>query len=159
MKFLLPLLPLFAVATASAATTTEYAKVVSATPVYERSITQHCEDIPVTQVEESTEQGRTTGAVVGGLLGGVVGHQFGGGHGKTAATVAGAIAGSLAGRSLADRPSVSTSTRRECHDVAHSELTGYSVVYEFRGTRGTVQMPYDPGNRLEMQVSIEPVIR
>lgn len=144
---------------ANAGIRTDYANVVSSTPVYERSVMQQCVNVPVTRVEETSDDERVGGSIVGGVLGGVLGHQIGKGHGRDAATVAGAIAGTLAGHSMAERPSVTTGTRRECREEGRRNLVGYSVTYDYHGEQSTIQMSYDPGPTLEVQVSVQPIIR
>lgn len=159
MKKTFLLMALLVAGSAQAGTHTEFARVIRSTPIYERSITETCTDVPVTRVQESSPGDTTAGAIVGGVLGGVIGHQFGGGRGKDVATVAGAIAGTMAGRSVAEQPRTSTTYQRECQQQPQSNLVGYSVTYDFHGEQNTIRMPYDPGNRLEMRVTVDPVIR
>jgi uncharacterized protein YcfJ len=38
-----------------------------------------------------------------------------------------------------------------------SQLTGYQVVYEYRGQNYSTFMRNNPGNRLRVRVSVEPI--
>jgi uncharacterized protein YcfJ len=109
---------------------------------------------------------RYGGAIVGGLAGGVLGNQVGGGNGKVAATAIGAVLGAFAGDSLENRNArpaqVYQTGGREvnrCQTVfeTQSQLTGYQVVYEYRGQNYSTFMRNNPGNRLKVRVSVEPI--
>lgn len=116
------------------------------------------------------------GAVLGGLAGGVLGNQVGGGNGKVAATALGAVLGAFAGDSFDNRnarpapvypvqnyPSQGypTSGRggERCETVYEnqSQLTGYQVVYDYRGQTYSTFMRNNPGNSLRVRVSVEPI--
>jgi len=103
------------------------------------------------------------GSILGGVVGGLLGNQVGGGSGRSVATAAGAIAGVLVGGNM-DRGGAmgqpTTTTRQECEqDAFYSRTTGYMVNYDYRGQRGTVITPMDPGATLQMRVTAEPVVR
>lgn len=118
-------------------------------------------------------------ALVGGLIGGVIGNQLGRGHSsstRTGATVAGAlIGGTIANeasgstarhrnhrpsRPTQGRPIYETRPVEKCRRVVESryeqKLQHYNVTYLYKGRTFTAQMPRDPGNRLELQVSVSP---
>ena len=38
-------------------------------------------------------------------------------------------------------------------------LTGYQVAYEYRGQEFVALLPQDPGPRLQVRVSVDPVLR
>ena len=116
------------------------------------------------------------GAVLGGLAGGVLGNQVGGGNGKVAATALGAVLGAFAGDSLENRNArpvpvypaqnypaqvYQTGGRGEerCQTVYEnqSQLTGYQVVYDYRGQTYSTFMRNNPGNSLRVRVSVEPI--
>ena len=106
------------------------------------------------------------GAVLGGLAGGVLGNQVGGGNGKVAATALGAVLGAFAGDNLGNRNAqpapVYQSAGREvnrCQTVyeSQSQLTGYQVVYDYRGQTYSTFMRNNPGNSLRVRVSVEPI--
>lgn len=132
-----------------------------------------------------TNNGYRTGndvgsTIVGGLIGGVIGNQLARGHSdgsRTGATVAGAIIGSAIGNeSRADvsrhrrydeprqqvesRPVYETREVEQCKRVVESrseqQLQHYSVTYLYKGRTFTTQMSRDPGDRIELQVSVAP---
>ncbi|AXK38843.1 glycine zipper 2TM domain-containing protein [Crenobacter cavernae] len=157
-----PLLMLAAGA-ANAASYTDYATVVKSEPVYEQ-IQSGCNATAQNPTSTGGLQDVMTaengGAVLGGLIGGLAGHQVGGGRGKTVATVVGAIGGAMAGRQIAQTVGAKpTPVAQECRPVIQKQLAGYSVTYDYRGHRDTVTLPANPGKRLEMRVSAEPVAR
>ncbi len=133
----------------------------------------------------SSEQQRhsTSGnAIVGGLIGGVIGNQLGRGHSsqsRAGATVAGAIIGGAIAnetgnqvsrhrryeppRHIESRPIYETQSVQRCKRVveSHAEqrLQHYNVTYRYKGREFVTQMPRDPGNRIELQVSVAPARR
>lgn len=114
------------------------------------------------QVQQQAERG-VGGSIVGGLAGGLLGHQVGGGRGKTAATVAGAIAGAVVGdrvtNSDAQPGAVTEQQVKQCRTVDHfeSRTSGYEVTYDYRGRNYTSIMSYDPGTKVRLRVSVEPM--
>lgn len=157
-KISLLLFALFGAVSAHAATFTDYAQVVSANPVYDQVVTHNCTDVPVTETYEPSPAGNVVGGVVGGVLGGLAGHAMGGGSGKTVLTIGGAIGGALAGHALANTPTTQVTDRRECQEVVHPQLSGYTVTYDYHGRVETTTLPYNPGSRIEMQVTAQPVV-
>ncbi len=132
--------------------------------------------------EQRHSQSSAGGAVVGGLIGGVIGNQLGRGHSsqsRTGATVAGAIIGGAIGneandsvsrhrrnerpRQVESRPIYETRPVERCNRVvaSHSErqLQYYNVTYRYKGREFVTQMPRDPGDRIELQVSVSPARR
>lgn len=149
---------------ASAITTYESARVESATPqVEEIRVTGACRT--VTTTEQTAVQGSSGmgGSILGGVVGGLLGNQVGGGNGRTIATAAGAITGAIVGGNMgrsgpATQPV--TSSRQVCEPDGWSQrTTGYLVTYEYKGQRGTIVTPYEPGRSLEMRVTAEPMTR
>ena len=73
----------------------EFARVVSATPIYREvridEPRRECWDERVVYPGGYRREDLAAGAVVGAIAGGVAGHQFGKGHGRDAATVVGAL--------------------------------------------------------------------
>ncbi|NDP59526.1 MAG: glycine zipper 2TM domain-containing protein [Oxalobacteraceae bacterium] len=99
------------------------------------------------------------GSIIGGLAGGLLGNQVGGGSGRTAATAAGAIAGAIVGdRVENNNQQPSEQVVRQCRTVDNwqSRTNGYAVTYEYNGRTYTSVMPYDPGERLRLRVSLTP---
>ena len=116
------------------------------------------------------------GAVLGGLAGGVLGNQVGGGNGKVAATAIGAVLGAFVGDGFDNRNArpapvypaqnypaqvypTSGHGRDRCETVYEnqSQLTGYQVVYDYRGQSYSTFMRHHPGNSLRVRVSVEPI--
>jgi uncharacterized protein YcfJ len=102
------------------------------------------------------------GGIVGGIVGGLLGNQVGSGSGRVAATAAGAIAGAMVGdRAENDnRPQgVQEQAVRQCRnvDAVESRTNGYDVTYEYRGQTYTSLMSRDPGNRVRLRVSVQPL--
>ncbi|TJY60804.1 glycine zipper 2TM domain-containing protein [Sinimarinibacterium sp. CAU 1509] len=154
----------------------EYAKVVSATPIY-RSVRvnnprQECwDDRGAYGHTAYDDRGNyaiapdTAGALIGAIAGGVVGHQFGKGKGRDAATVAGVLLGAGIGHQEGNRRSNSgysrTGYQQRCDarqsSYVDQRVDGYDVTYKFNGRLYHTQMPYDPGNRIAVSVDVQPV--
>jgi uncharacterized protein YcfJ len=167
--------------TASAQVYGDTARVVAATPVYERVSVprRECHVEQVSAYEERrteriepprTEGGIGPGTVLGAVIGGVVGHQFGGSSaGRDHGTAAGAVVGGLIGNQV-DRDSSPASrdvvverapvTREveRCNTIADArdEIVGYDVRYEYNGHEFTTRLPYDPGPQLPVNVEVRP---
>lgn len=160
---------------AYAETFTDSARVRSAEPQYENISVPRNECRSHWIEERSQRQGqaqpehRYGGAIVGGLAGGVLGHQIGGGRGKDAATALGVVLGAITGDRLQNRDQtrpyddgVYETTQREvtrCRTVydTQPQLTGYRVTYDYRGQQYTTFMHSDPGKRLPVRVSVDPI--
>ena len=103
------------------------------------------------------------GGIVGGVVGGLLGNQVGSGSGRVAATAAGAIAGAMVGDRAenANRgpAGVQEQAVRQCRnvDAIETRTNGYNVTYEFRGQTYTTVMNRDPGNRVRLRVSVQPI--
>lgn len=147
---------------AQAADFDDYARVVSVTPQYER--VNHPRQECVTeyvQVQHQQERG-VAGSIIGGIAGGILGNQVGGGSGRTAATAAGAIAGAIVGDRIDNNGNVAmasgTQPVQRCHTVDswQTRANGYLVTYEYRGVTETAVLPYDPGKRLPVRISVSP---
>ncbi len=132
--------------------------------------------------DQRANRSSTGSAIVGGLIGGVIGNQLGRGHSRgsrTGATVAGAIIGSAIGNETGGQ----TSRHRRFQESGHtqstpiyemrnverckrvvetrteSQLQHYNVTYQYKGRNFVTQMPRDPGNKIELQVSVAPARR
>lgn len=170
---------------AQAADYDDYAKVVSAVPQVEQinRPRQECrtEYVQVERqvavqnpnVNQNANNARSPGgAIIGGLAGAIIGNQVGGGNGRTAATAAGAIVGAIAGDRIgndsnanaANNNNVTYTTTteqqpvRQCKTVDswESRTNGYKVTYEYHGRSYQAVMPYDPGKRMKVKVSVSP---
>ncbi len=141
-----------------------WADVLRVDPVYSydqaRAPRQECDDVPV---ERQVDNGnRAAGTVLGAIVGGVLGSTVGKGDGRRAATVVGAVAGGAIGNNVArgDGSSYVDSERR-CHVVNDApperRVVAYDVQYRYRGDVFMSRLDYDPGDRLRVRVSVEPV--
>lgn len=123
------------------------------------------EQVPVdAPADAEVRNKRGVFTAIGAFVGGILGNQFGKGNGRTAATVAGAVAGGVAGNNIAaageengdSRPQYKTV--RHCPSVATSQrkAVAYDVEYRYRGDVYSSRMPYDPGDRVRVKVSVTP---
>ena len=109
----------------------------------------------------SDRGGSLAGPVIGGVAGGLLGSRFGQGNGRVASAAAGAVVGAIVGDQLGNRDRGGEYEEREvrrCRTVDHfeSRLSGYRVAYEYQGRSYSTMLPYDPGARLPVRVSVEP---
>lgn len=146
---------------AAAADFEDYARVVSVTPQIEQVNypQQECRTEYVPVQRDSRGMG---GSIIGGIAGGILGNQVGGGNGRTVATAAGAIAGAIVGDRLENNGqggTVEQQAVRNCRTVDNWQQrnNGYAVSYEYHGRMNTVILPYDPGQRLRVRVSVSPM--
>lgn len=148
-------------ASAQAVDFDDYARVVSVSPQVEQ-VNQPVQECRNEYVQTPQRQSRGVGgSIVGGLAGGILGNQVGGGSGRTAATAVGAIAGAIVGDRIENSDNNVASEPqqvRHCRTVDNwqTRTNGYAVTYEYRGHTYTSVMPYDPGERLKLRVSISP---
>ncbi|MFZ4481043.1 MAG: glycine zipper 2TM domain-containing protein [Rhodoferax sp.] len=98
------------------------------------------------------------GALMGAIAGGAMGNAVGGGNGKTAATVLGIIGGAVVGDNIEGAAPTQTQNVQRCRMQTFYEnrTVAYNVNYEFSGKQYSVQMPYDPGPTIQLQIT--PVI-
>jgi uncharacterized protein YcfJ len=142
----------------------DYAHVREVDPQYERVNVprKECYTEYVPQTHYERRGGRSLiGPLIGGVAGGIIGAQVGSGDGKVAAAAVGAGVGAIVGDRLSDRGQVPVHSEREVRrcrmvDDWESRLSGYRVVYEYAGHVYTTVLPYDPGNRLAVNVSVSP---
>lgn len=142
------------------------ARVLSVTPRTERinSPRQECHtDYSRDMSYSSPSTDRSyTGAIIGGVAGGLLGGQVGKGKGRVAAAAIGAATGAVVGDRIDNRPTQSY----EEHPVEHCTSVdnwqtvsrGYQVTYRYNGRDYTTVMPNDPGDTLNIRVSIAPEI-
>ncbi len=131
----------------------EYANVVSAAPVTTQvAVPQRvCRD----ERQWIQPQPSGAGALIGAITGGVIGNNIGGGFGRAAATGLGVVLGSAIGNQVeADGYPAREVAVQRCRTVSAYEnrTLGYDVVYEYAGRRYSTRLPYDPGNRLAIDV-------
>ena len=145
----------------------DYARVVKVEPIYrEVKVSEpvsECWKEPVTR--KIRTNGSAGGMLAGGIVGGIIGHQLGQGRkNQRVATAMGTLIGASIG-SQTNKPHQSrqfeTSYREHCNTyerVRYEEvLDGYDVTYRYKGREYRIDMPYDPGKRIKMRISVEPV--
>jgi uncharacterized protein YcfJ len=140
----------------------DYARVKDVDPEYERVNVPrkecYSEYVPYDSYERNGGK-RLVGPLIGGVAGGLLGSQVGKGNGKVAAAAAGAAIGAIVGDRLSARRAADEYTEREVRrcrlvDNWESRIVGYRVTYEYRGHLYTTVLPYDPGPRLPVRVSV-----
>jgi uncharacterized protein YcfJ len=133
-----------------------YAQVLRADEVVEivrtRTPEERCDD-----VERRDPGAANRGTVIGAIVGAALGNQVGDGDGRRAATVAGAVVGGAVGRSVAEN---NAQAQPGCHIVEvereERQVVGFDVEYMYKGEKYMSRLPYDPGNRLRIRVSVTP---
>jgi len=171
---------------ASAQVFGDMARVISATPVYERGAPQQeCRPEQVTAYEQRPVQPAPpppqgaapsgAGAVIGAIVGGVIGHQFGNSSGgRDHGTAAGAVIGGLIGNQVEkdnaggyqaasqDVPMERVPVTREvqrCREVPSPDrIVGYEVRYEYNGHEFSTRLPFDPGPEMAVNVEVRPPV-
>ena len=129
---------------------TEYVRVGSSIPQYERVQEkvpyQECYDKRVRAYDSGgavRNHDRVVGSILGGAIGGAIGHQIGKGKGNDIATVGGAILGTIVGGNAIDEhygsydPQPAYSTKRECvtkyrYEGTRKRFVGYKNIGYFR---------------------------
>jgi uncharacterized protein YcfJ len=148
---------------AQAADFEDFGRVVRVEPRVEqvRTPRQECR---TEYVQVPVQQERNAGGtIVGGIAGALLGSQIGSGNGKVAASAAGAIAGAMVGDRVQNNgrqgSSVQEQAVQQCRTVEaiESRTSGYNVTYEYRGQNYTSLMRNDPGNRVRLRVSVQPL--
>jgi len=148
---------------AQAADFEDFGRVVRVEPRLEqvRTPRQECR---TEYVQVPVQQERNAGGtIVGGIAGALLGSQIGSGNGKVAASAAGAIAGAMVGDRVQNNgrqgSSVQEQAVQQCRTVEaiESRTSGYNVTYEYRGQNYTSLMRNDPGNRVRLRVSVQPL--
>lgn len=137
-----------------------WAEVLRVDPVYAalaQPPQQQCYPRTVTREDDN----HTGGTVLGAIVGGVLGHTVGKGDGRTAATVAGAVAGGAIGNRVSAAHDRSYTTQQTvCRPVDNyapqQQIVAYDVEYRYRGEVYMSRLPYDPGERLRVRVTVAP---
>ena len=155
---------------AQADTFFDNARVRSAEPQYENVSVprEECRTDWESQPQRISNNGSPNygGVVLGALAGGVVGNQVARGNGgREAATALGALVGAIAGDRIAGRDNRYEQvqeaprqiTRCQAVNEVRAQLTGYRVAYDYRGQTYTTLMRENPGQYLQVRVSVEPV--
>jgi uncharacterized protein YcfJ len=142
-------------ATAGAASAEEVGRVISSTPVVQQvAVPRQVCNQTVAQVQEPAPTSGG-GAVLGAIVGGLLGHTVGGGMGRAAATGVGVVAGAAVGNNLEQRDTQYASrpvTQCTTQTAYENRTVGYNVQYEYAGKTYNVQMPYDPGPTIRLNI-------
>jgi uncharacterized protein YcfJ len=148
-----------------------YARVIEVTPVY-REIrveqpVEKCWQEPVRSRYRTQHYSNSAGATLaGGLIGGIIGHQFGSGRGNKLATAVGTIIGAQAGHDAGrDLDPYYEESYTRYKDVCEVQTTsryeevadGFKVKYSYNGKNYLTHMPYNPGERIKINVTVNPV--
>lgn len=144
---------LAAVGTANAQ---EVGRVISSTPVVQQVPVQRQVCSQPQPVVQEAPQGSGAGAVIGAIAGGILGHTVGGGMGNAVATGLGVVAGAAVGDNLERGRSpqyVQGPARCGVQTSYENRTVGYNVQYEYAGKTFNVQMPYDPGPTVKLQIT------
>lgn len=129
---------------------------------------QVCEQVEVPSYQNNGYQGNSgrsyTGSVIGGIAGALLGNTVGRGNGRTAAAAVGAVTGAIAGDRLDNQntgyqngnQNNGSQTQQRCRwvDSYTTRQNGYLVAYEYAGHSYTTVMPYDPGKKIRVMVSV-----
>jgi uncharacterized protein YcfJ len=145
---------------------TDTARVVSVTPIY-RTVriaepVEECYEEEVTYYDDDYES--ATPMIAGGVLGGILGNQVGRGNGKTFMTIAGTVLGGSIGRDIGasnrHHAVYEGDTITRCEVIKRyreeEELDGYDVTYRYRGELFHTTLPYHPGKKLKVGVTVKP---
>lgn len=138
----------------------QYAKVVRSVPVYDdvahEQPRHRCWDETVYYESRRNSAGPLLGALIGGVIGHNIGH---GDRNQALGTFVGAGVGAAVG-SQASRREGHYHLEQRCETVREvhwrPEVVGYDVTYRYHGKEFTTRLPYDPGDRLRVTVSVEP---
>ncbi len=162
----------------------DYAKVISAEPVYQtverRVPVENCwteqqrQETPVYYSAQSGKPRRSaTGTLLGAVIGGGIGNAVGAGEeNKKVGTVVGAILGATIGNDVSRRRASRHETQVSRTEVSYRDVqrcevqdrietervaAGYRVSYRYHGQTYHTRTENHPGDRLKVAVSIEPV--
>ena len=128
-------------------------RVMSATPVIQQvSVPRKV----CTNEQVAVQQPKSgAGALMGAIAGGAIGNAVGGGNGKTAATVLGIFGGAVVGDRVEGAPDAPVQNVQHCvmQNFMENRTVAYNVAYEYAGKHYSVQMPYDPGPSIQVQIT------
>jgi len=143
-------------ASATVAWADEVGRVISSTPVVQQvPVSRQVCNQQVMQVQQPAPTSGG-GAVLGAIVGGLLGNTVGGGFGRAAATGVGVVAGAAVGNNLEQRNQYQVAqqpvTACNMQTSYENRTVGYNVQYEYAGKTYSVQMPYDPGPTIRLQI-------
>jgi len=95
------------------------------------------------------------GALMGAIAGGAMGNAVGGGGGKAAATMIGIFGGAVVGDRIEGASETQVQNVQHCtmQTFYENRTVAYNVDYEYAGKHYSVQMPYDPGPSIALQIT------
>lgn len=131
----------------------EMGRVISSTPIIQQVAvpTKVCgtQQVAVQQPKSGA------GGIMGAIAGGAIGNAVGGGTGRGLATVAGFIGGAVVGDHIEGAPASQVQNVQTCSTQTSYEnrTAGYHVVYEYMGRQFSTQLPQDPGQYVQLQVT------
>jgi uncharacterized protein YcfJ len=153
----------------------EYAEVVGVNPVMRQIrvsvprqecyiVTQY---VPMGRSGPIVDQPAVGQMILGGLIGAAVGHQFGHGDERGVGTVVGAVIGTAIGHDVARRrsdepygeirPVNSERCETRYEERYEQQVDSYRVTYRYNGRLYSTQLSYDPGERIRVRVSADPL--
>ena len=123
---------------------------------------RECYDRPVRH--ETRRRGDAGRTIAGGIIGGIIGRQFGDGRGRDAMTVLGTVVGAAAASDgRRSEPEYYETTEEICetrYEIEERErVDGFRVTYRYAGQLYTTRTKTDPGDRIRVRVSVEPLVR
>lgn len=157
---------LMTLSTAALADRPEYfndrARVLSSTPIYQQVNEPRRECWAETVGTEYRSEPRSYGgAIIGGVVGGLLGNTVGQGNGRTAATAVGAVTGALVGDNISSNGRRGDGyyqprqvERCQTRDNYRQVVSGYNVVYSYRGRNMSTTLPYNPGRFINVNVAV-----
>ena len=128
-------------------------RVISSTPIFQQV------GVPrkvCTTEQVAVQQPKSgAGALMGAIAGGAMGNAVGGGSGKTAATMLGIFGGAVVGDRIEGAPETQIQNVQHCsmQTFYENRTVSYNVTYEYAGKHYSVQMPYDPGPSIALQIT------
>lgn len=146
-----------------------YAEVLETRPIYQAvtvaSPREECWEEEVKVRESRHDRSRTPvliSTIIGGALGNAVGNNK---SSQRVGTVVGAVLGHSVGRDIVRANNHSQPARyqtvQHCETVTRYDeeerLMGYQVTYRYNGEEFTIRADQDPGDRIRLRVSHDPV--
>jgi uncharacterized protein YcfJ len=146
----------------SAAESYQQGRVLSAIPIYETVRVPTSREVCWDEEVRYRRRPSAGSTLVGGVIGGAVGRQFGGGSGTDIMTAVGAIVGASVANDVSrnrhgDYTRVETQCRVANEYYQEERITGYRVNYEYNGQVYTTRTDREPGEYIELRVSVSPV--
>ena len=127
-------------------------RVISSTPVIQQVAVprQVCNNQPMVVQQPNSGAGAVLGAIAGGVLGNQIGH----GAGRAVATGIGMVAGAGVGNSIEGSGSYVQNVQQcTTQTVYENRTVAYNVTYEYAGQEHSVQLPYDPGATIRLELT------